>query len=241
MAHADRRAGGVALQPHRRAATRPLPPGRADDHGRRAPTGTSPIVTTSTPARCTTCSTSSARRSTARRCCRSRAARTSRHRSSSPTRSTVATRQRSRGSSSTPARTARSPSSSGSSPTAAGAALVVPRLFVRAQQAARVTYVAINELEHVGVAARSSAGHRRARLDDAAGDGRPRRRVRQGAHRREGRRPGRQHPPGRAVLRRREPDARLPHVAGPRRAAHDQRPACSRARCRTPPGACTPA
>ena len=39
----------------------------------------------------------------------------------------------------------------------------------------------------------------------------------------------------------RPPDARLPHAAGPRRPEDHARTCCSRARCRTPPGASTPA
>ena len=121
-----------------------------------------------------------------------------------------------------------------------GAALVVPRLFVRAQQAARVTYVAINEL---GTSV-WQLGHQqaigRSRLDHAAGHGRARRRVRPGAHRRQGRRAGRQHPPGRACTTPTRP--RCTTSARCRTMSPRARPAtcCSRARCKTRHAACTP-
>ena len=121
-----------------------------------------------------------------------------------------------------------------------GAALVVPRLFVRAQQAARVTYVAINELSTSVWQLGHQQATRRARLDHVAGHGGARRRIRQGAHRRQGCRAGRQHSPGRAVLRRRHADARLPHAAGSRRPTHDQRPAVQGRRAGHRAEACTP-
>ncbi len=75
------------------------------------------------------------------------------------------------------------------------------------------------------VAAGPPAGHGRARLHDVARHGRPGRRLRPCPHRRSCRGTGRHHQADRAVLRRRQPDARLPHAAGPHRAPHQQRPA----------------
>ena len=132
----------------------------------------------------------------------------------------------SRASSSTPARTARSPSSSGSSRADGDDSLVVPRARGRVPRRPHGCATSASTCSaDSDLAARPPAGRRRARLDHAARHRRARRRLRPGAHRGPARRPGRHHPPDRAVLRRRHADARLPHAAGPRRAEDDQRPA----------------
>ena len=65
-----------------------------------------------------------------------------------------------------------------------GPALVAARAAGAASvQAARVNYLAINELERRGLVDRQPAGRGRARLDHAARDGRARRRLRPGPHR----------------------------------------------------------
>ena len=56
---------------------------------------------------------------------------------------------------------------------------------------------------------------------------------------RRARRPGRRERPARGLLRRRHADARLPHAAGPRRAATRAATCCSRARSRTTRARCT--
>ena len=137
----------------------------------------------------------------------------------------------------------------------AGGALVAPRLVIEAGRDSQVTVIErfvsaadgdalvlpVLQIRAVGsrpravprrqralgdrLVDRPPAGRGRSRLVHAAGHRGARRRLRPRAHRGPPRRPGRFHPPGRAVLRRWRPDARLPHHPGPRRAAHVERPA----------------
>ena len=111
-------------------------------------------------------------------------------------------------------------------PTASDAARVVPRARGRASQAARRQVPRRQHARHrrrgSSAISRRSATATRTTLLATVALGGDYARVRTEA-RVVG--PGRQHPAGRAVLRRRQPDARLPHPAGPRRAEDAQRPA----------------
>ena len=78
---------------------------------------------------------------------------------------------------------------------------------------------------HQHLADRQPAGGGRSRLLDAARHGHTRRRLRACTHRGPTVGQGRQHQAGGPVLRRRHPDARLPHHPGSRRTEHQQRPA----------------
>ena len=119
--------------------------------------------------------------------------------------------------------------------------LAVPVLQVRAGAGGAGQLPRRQRARRHGVADRPPAGGRRPRLDDHAGHRRPRRPLRPGAHRGARLRCRRQHPPGRAVLRRRRADARLPHDPGPRRPAHHQRPAVQGRRAGLARAASTPA
>ena len=110
-----------------------------------------------------------------------------------------------------------------------------------AQAAARVRYLAVNELGHAGVADRQPGGGRRAGLHDAAGRRGARRRLRPGADRERARRPGRQRPPDRGVLRRRPTRCTTSAPSRPTSRRGPRATSCSRARSRAGRGASTPA
>ena len=228
---ADPRRGDLALQPHRRAASSTGSPGRATttiEGGAgivvdRADLAELPdVIGAETPDIFGELNTAFMAPIVVRVPAGHRRRRADRR---SPTRSPATGPPCSRASSSMPAPTARSPSSSGSRrPTATScsssrcsrcAPRRPPGSATSASTSSSESAWQIGHQQAVGE--RDSTHH--------AGHGRPRRPLRPGPHRGPPRRPRRQHPPGRPVLRRRRADARLPHDPGPRRAAHDQRPA----------------
>ena len=83
----------------------------------------------------------------------------------------------------------------------------------------------VQEYGAAHVVDRAAAGAPRPRRHGVVVGGRARRRLRPPADRDPARRSGRGERPARGLLRRRRADARLPHVPGPRRAPHPQRPA----------------
>ena len=103
-------------------------------------------------------------------------------------------------------------------------------------QAARLRYLDVQhrgprtwQIAHPGLAGSSAGRH------PGRGPGRPRRRVRPHPHRLPARRPGRHRRPAGRLLRRGRPDARLPHLPGPRRPRHHLEPAVQgRGRRRSP-------
>ena len=110
---------------------------------------------------------------------------------------------------------------------------MLPVLQIRAAQAARVQYLAINEIgpNTWQIGNQQAVGDRdSSTLLATVALGGDYVRVRTEA-RLVG--PGRQHQAGGALLRRRHADARLPHDPGPRRTAHVAATCCSRAPCRT--------
>ena len=160
-----------------------------------------------------------------------------RSRSSSTTTSAVG-RRRSRAWSSTPARTPRSRSSSASRRPTRNCS---PCRSCTCGPGGRpaCSYLAVNELSHRGVADRPPPGVRRRRLVDHPGAPSPSAATTPGCAPKPGSSGAAAHQAARPVLRRRRADARLPHDPGPRRPAHDQRPAVQGRRAGLARPACT--